>query len=205
MWTLLCAQYHHFAYRNLDIINVILSLSCINYTVSGNYSHNYSLKSFWVWCYKVDTPIFGQFLLSSAQPFSHISRAGLWLGHSRTFTDCSLRHSFVILAWLSWFIVLLENEPSPQSDPAHSGAGHHQGRLYEILHSSFICISSWLVSHIKTSSHHDAATTMLRSRDDYYEKLRPISSQCDTWYWGYRVQSLFHHTRNFVSHCLRVC
>ena len=59
-------------------------------------------QSFWIWCHNLGTPIFGQFC---AQPFSDLSRdvqigfkPGLWLGHSRTFTELSWSHSFDILA-----------------------------------------------------------------------------------------------------------
>merc|ERR1712002_444701 len=42
-------------------------------------------------------------------------KSGLWLGHSRTFTELSLSHSCIVLAVLR-VIVLLEGEPSAQSE-----------------------------------------------------------------------------------------
>ena len=84
------------------------------------FGSNYSLKSFWIWCHKLGTPIFGQFcpflfgaplklhqvgwkasvhshFQISPEMFNRI-QSGLWLGHSRTFIDLSWSHSFEILA-----------------------------------------------------------------------------------------------------------
>ena len=91
----------------------------------STFGSNYSLKSFWVSCYKLGPPIF--FFNSSLQDLSSSTRldgerrctalfrslqrcsigfkSGLWLGNTRTFTELSRSHSFVILAvclgWLS--------------------------------------------------------------------------------------------------------
>lgn len=60
-----------------------------------------------------------------------------------------------------------------------------------IIYLHFI-LTSLPHQNILTSSrcHHHASLV-----DDYYDKLRPISSQCDTWYWGYRVQSVSSHQK----------
>ena len=85
----------------------------------STFGTNYSLKTLGVWCYKLDTLIFGQFLpFFFAGPLKHhqvgwgasvhshfqistcsISfKSGLWLGNSRSFAELSCSHSFVFLA-----------------------------------------------------------------------------------------------------------
>ena len=86
----------------------------------STFGSNYSLKYFWVWCFKLGTSIFGKFLpfyfagplklhqvgwgvsvpshfQISPKMFNRV-QVWLWLGHSRTFTELSQSHSFVILA-----------------------------------------------------------------------------------------------------------
>ena len=72
----------------------------------------------------------------AAQLFSGLQRcligfkAGLWLGHSRTFRDLSQSLTLHCLGGVLRVVVLLEGEPSPQSEVLSTlGAGFHQGSL----------------------------------------------------------------------------
>lgn len=106
---------------------------------------NYSLKSFGMWCYKHGILVFRA--VSSLQNYRKKNR-------KNTPSGCVLR-----------VVVLLENEPSPQSwSQECSGAVYHHGRLWTLLHSMFIFPSTLtssqflLLKNIPTawSCHHHA-------------------------------------------------
>ncbi len=97
----------------------------------STFGTNYSLKTFWVWCDKLCSSAFGNYLPFFTSPLklcqvgwgqTHIFRflqkyligfkLMLWLGHSRTFTELSISHSCCVFR----SIVLLESAPSAQSE-----------------------------------------------------------------------------------------
>ena len=120
---------------------------------------DYSLESYWVWRYKLGTPVFWEFSpiflcrcsqtlsgwmgsvaaqLFSLQRCSIGFKSRLWLGHSMTFRDVSWSHSCIVLAvCLGWTF-------APVWGPELSWAGFHQWSLCTLLRSSFP--RSWLVS-----------------------------------------------------------
>ena len=136
----------------------------------------YSLESSWVWHYKLGTPVFGEFfpffpadpssvrldgerhctaIFRSLQRCSIGFKSGLLLGHSRPFLCC--------LGCVLRVVVLLEGEPSPQSEVLSALEQGSQGSLCTLLSSSFP--QSWLVSQslplknipIVWSCHHHAS------------------------------------------------
>ena len=111
-------------------------------------------------------------------------KSGFWLGHARTFRDCCLGCVLRV-------VVLLEGEPSPS---LRSEARFHHGYLIpSILYSLLVPPAE------KTSSQHNAATTMLHRRDGI--KFPPdvaLGIQAKEFNLGFMRQE------NLVSHCLRV-
>ncbi|XP_061742609.1 uncharacterized protein LOC133542464 isoform X3 [Nerophis ophidion] len=97
-------------------------------------------------------------ILRSLQGCSIGFKSGLRLGHSRTVTELFRSHSFVI--------VLLEGEPSAQSE-VHSTLEKVFVQDISVLghiHRSFNCKQSSCPCSCKTPPQHDAATTTLDSR-----------------------------------------
>ena len=96
----------HYIYISIQTLFLVLCWS--------TFGNDYSLKSSCVWCYKLGTPVFGEFLqffsvrldgerrctdiFRSLQRCSIGFKSGFWLGHSRTFRDLSQSHSCIILA-----------------------------------------------------------------------------------------------------------
>ena len=133
-------------------IQTLYSVNC-----SSTFGSDYSLKSSWVWRYKLSTPVFGEFLpfLSgwmgsiAAQLFSGLSR-DVWSGSSPGSGWATQGNSETCpeaTPALSWLCVYGRCPVgrwtfAPVWCPEHSGAGFHQGSLCTLLHSSF----PWLVS-----------------------------------------------------------
>ncbi len=136
------------------------------YLVEGPLAAITASSLFWVWRYKLCTPGLGDFLpfffanplklgqvgrgplvdshfQFSPEMFDRVqvrALAGLWLGHSRTFTELSLSHSCVILAVC--FIVCGHCHVGrwtlgPVWGPERCGTGFHWGYICTLLHSAF--------------------------------------------------------------------
>ncbi len=108
--------------------------------------------------------------------FSRV-QTGLWLGHSRTFTELSRSHSFVILAVCLGSLCCWNLRPSPRSE--RSGAVFHQGCLWLIL-------TAWCC-------HHHASLQMYM-----------VSSRHDACHSGQEFNFCFIGPEYFVSNCLKV-
>lgn len=87
----------------------------------STFVRNYSLKSSWVWCYKLGAPLSVSPILlcrTSRAPSGWVRSTGdqLCLGHSRTFTECSGSHSFIMMvARLGLSYQKMNLRPSPKS------------------------------------------------------------------------------------------
>ena len=119
----------------------------------STFGSDYSFASSWVWCYKLGTPVFGEFLpFFSADPlklcqvwwgaslhsYFQVSleigfKSGLWRCHSRTCPEATTA--------LSWLCALGHCPVgrwtfAPVWGPERSGAGFNQGSL-STFHLSF--------------------------------------------------------------------
>ncbi len=90
-------------WNNHIYISIQTLYSVLSWSTFGS---DYRLKSFWVWRNKLCTPglDFLPFFFANPLKLDQVgwgpsvdSQLGLWLGHSRTFTELSLSHSCIAL------------------------------------------------------------------------------------------------------------
>ena len=132
------------------------------------FGSNYSLKSFWIWCHKLGTPIFGQFcpfLFAAPLKLHQVGWEVSVRSHFQISPEmfnrikvCALAgplkdiHRVVLKPFFWYFgcvfrvVVLLKNEPSPQSEVKSALEQVHTGCLCTLLQLAFPL--SWLVSQL---------------------------------------------------------
>ena len=130
------------------------------------FGSNYSLTSFWIWCHKLGTPIFGQFcpfLFAAPLKLHQVGREAPVHSHFQMSPEMFNRIQVWALAGplkdihrvalkpLLWYlgcvvrvVVLLKDEPSPQSEIKSALEQVFIQDVSKSLHSSFPL--SWLVS-----------------------------------------------------------
>ncbi len=148
-----------------------ISIQALNSVLSWS---TFKPKYFWLWCNKLCTSAFGNYLPFFSSPlklpawmgidahflfFPEIFKTRLWLGHSRTFTELSISYSCCVFR----SIVLLEGEPSAQSKDLKA-----LDCVFIKTISIFWCIELFFYSDEslcpccwKTAPQHEAATSTL--------------------------------------------
>ncbi len=118
----------------------------------------------------------------------------LWLGRSRTFTELSVSHSFCVL----WVIVLLEGEPSAQSEVLN-GFSLRLSQFFWCIELFFYSDESLSPCCWETAPQHEAATSTLYLWDGTLQVMSRAGF-LQTWCLELR----FIRLENRVSHSLRV-
>ncbi len=121
----------------------------------------------------------------------------LWLGHSRTFTELPLSHSCCVFR----FIVLLEGEPSAQSEVLNALDWVFIKAISIFWRTELFFYSDESPSPCrwKTAPHHEAATSTLYFWDGTLQVMSRAGF-LQTWCLELR----FIRPENLVSHSLRV-
>ncbi len=120
----------------------------------------------------------------------------LWLGHSKTFTELSIRHSCCVFR----FIVLLEGESSAQSEVLNALDWVFMNDLNSLVHWAFLYSDDSLSPcRWKTAPPHEAATSTLYFWDGNLQVMSRAGF-LQTLCWELRLIK----PDNLVSHSLRV-
>ena len=152
---------------------VIISSSLHGYdTTSLAHLHlgNFSLSSLQILSssIRLDGERWCAALFRSLQSCSIGFKSGLWLGHSRIFTDLTWSYSCIVLAVCLGSFSCWNGKPSLTVWVSWELWSRFPSRISLVLccfHLSFDPDRSLSSCHWKTSPQHDAATTMLHCRD----------------------------------------